>query len=51
MSEDVQFWKWISEFIFGFIMLISVYYWDVYDVGQDVLVKVFECNVNFNVSF
>lgn len=50
MSEDVQYWKWISESTLGLITTNSVYHWDVYDAGQDAPVKVFERNANLNVS-
>lgn len=49
MSEDVQFWKWISESTLGLITPSSVYHWDVYDAGQDAPVKMFERNANLNV--
>lgn len=49
MSEDVQFWKWISESTLGLITSSSVYHWDVYDSAQDAPVKVFERNANLNV--
>lgn len=49
MSEDVQYWKWISESTLGLITPTSVYHWDVYDAGQDAPVKVFERNANLNV--
>lgn len=47
MSEDVVFWKWISEIMFGLVIEIFVYYWDVFDLIQVVFVKVFDCYSNF----
>ncbi|KAF4583252.1 clathrin heavy chain [Ophiocordyceps camponoti-floridani] len=48
MTEDVQFWKWISESTLGLVTTSSVYHWDVYDASQESPSKVFERNANLN---
>lgn len=49
MSEDVVFWKWISETTIGMVTDRSVYHWDVFDPNQAVPVKVFDRNPNLAV--
>ncbi|KAK0624744.1 hypothetical protein B0T17DRAFT_577343 [Bombardia bombarda] len=46
MSEDVSFWKWISETTLGLVTESSVYHWDVFDPTQAAPVKVFDRNAN-----
>ncbi|RDA91082.1 hypothetical protein CP533_2985 [Ophiocordyceps camponoti-saundersi (nom. inval.)] len=48
MSEDVQFWKWISETTLGLVTTSNVYHWDVFDEAQDAPSKIFERNANLN---
>lgn len=49
MSEDVVFWKWISETTIGMVTDSSVYHWDVFDANQAAPVKVFDRNPNISV--
>lgn len=49
MSEDVQFWKWISDRVIGLVTSSSVYHWDIFEDGQDAPVKMFERNNNLSV--
>jgi clathrin heavy chain len=49
MSEDVSFWKWISETSMGLVTDTSVYHWDVFDQNQAAPVKVFDRNQNLAV--
>ncbi|KAK4648246.1 Clathrin heavy chain [Podospora bellae-mahoneyi] len=46
MSEDVAFWKWISETTLGLVTETSVYHWDVFDPTQAAPVKVFDRHSN-----
>ncbi|KAB5551097.1 hypothetical protein GE09DRAFT_1124892 [Coniochaeta sp. 2T2.1] len=48
MSEDVVFWKWISEATIGMVTDTSVYHWDVFDPNQAAPVKVFDRNPNLS---
>jgi clathrin heavy chain len=50
MSEDVVFWKWISETTIGMVTDSSVYHWDVFDPNQAAPVKAFDRNPNLSVS-
>jgi clathrin heavy chain len=50
MSEDVVFWKWISETSLGLVTETSVYHWNVMDPTAAQPVKVFERNSNLNVG-
>jgi len=49
MSEDVVFWKWISETTIGMVTDSSVYHWDVFDPNQAAPVKAFDRNPNLAV--
>lgn len=49
MSEDVVFWKWISETTIGMVTDSSVYHWDVFDPNQAAPVKAFDRNPNLSV--
>jgi clathrin heavy chain len=51
MSEDVVFWKWISETTIGMVTDSSVYHWDVFDPNQVAPVKVFDRNANLTVCY
>lgn len=51
MSEDVSFWKWVSETTLGLVTETSIYHWDVFDPSQGAPVKVFDRNPNLQVSF
>ncbi|KAK0731049.1 hypothetical protein B0H67DRAFT_57958 [Lasiosphaeris hirsuta] len=46
MSEDVSFWKWISETSLGLVTESSIYHWDVFDPAQAAPVKVFDRHAN-----
>ncbi|KAH8891850.1 clathrin heavy chain [Thozetella sp. PMI_491] len=46
MSEDVTFWKWISESSLGLVTESSVYHWDISNPSQDAPVKAFDRNAN-----
>lgn len=48
MSEDVVFWKWISETTLGLVTESAVFHWDVYDSSQASPVEVFKRNPNLN---
>ena len=48
MSEDVQFWKWISETTLGLVTSSSVFHWDIYDPSQESPQKMFERNQNLS---
>ncbi|KAH8905204.1 clathrin heavy chain [Coniochaeta sp. PMI_546] len=48
MSEDVVFWKWISETTIGMVTDSSVYHWDVFDPNQAAPVKAFDRNPNLS---
>lgn len=50
MSEDVTFWKWVSESTLGLVTESSIYHWDVFDAAQAAPVKVFDRNANLQVS-
>ena len=49
MSEDVAFWKWISETTLGLVTDTAIYHWDVFDPTQAAPVKVFDRNTNLQV--
>jgi clathrin heavy chain len=49
MTEDVAFWKWISETSLGLVTDSSVYHWDVFDPSQAAPVKVFDRHTNLQV--
>lgn len=49
MSEDVAFWKWISETTLGLVTDSSIYHWDVFDPTQAAPVKVFDRHANLQV--
>ncbi len=49
MSEDVVFWKWISEGTIGLVTESAVFHWDVFEPNQPVPVEVFKRNANLNV--
>ncbi len=49
MSEDVAFWKWISETTLGLVTDTAIYHWDVFDPTQATPVKVFDRNTNLQV--
>lgn len=49
MTEDVSFWKWISETSLGLVTESSVYHWNVFDPNQAMPVKVFDRNPNLSV--
>ncbi|KAK4240826.1 hypothetical protein C8A03DRAFT_31102 [Achaetomium macrosporum] len=46
MSEDVTFWKWISESTLGLVTENAIYHWNVFDPSQAAPVKVFDRNTN-----
>ena len=46
MTEDVVFWKWISESSLGLVTDTSVYHWNVFDAAQVQPQKMFERNQN-----
>ncbi|KAI1333346.1 clathrin heavy chain-like protein [Xylariaceae sp. FL0255] len=48
MTEDVVFWKWISESTLGLVTETSVYHWDIFDASQAAPVEVFKRNANLN---
>ncbi|KAK4216982.1 putative clathrin heavy chain [Rhypophila decipiens] len=48
MSEDVSFWKWVSETTLGLVTATSIYHWDVFDPAQAEPVKMFPRNENLN---
>ncbi|KAI1336912.1 clathrin heavy chain [Xylariaceae sp. FL0016] len=48
MSEDVVFWKWISENTLGLVTETSVYHWDIFDQSQQAPVEVFKRNANLS---
>lgn len=50
MSEDVAFWKWISESTLGLVTETAIYHWDVFDPTQASPVKVFDRNTNLQVG-
>lgn len=50
MSEDVSFWKWVSETTLGLVTETSIYHWNVFDPSQAAPVKVFDRNANLQVS-
>lgn len=50
MSEDVAFWKWISESTLGLVTETAIYHWDVFDATQASPVKVFDRNTNLQVG-
>lgn len=49
MTEDVVFWKWISERSLGIVTETSVYHWDVMDPAQAAPVKMFDRHLNLQV--
>lgn len=49
MSEDVAFWKWISETTLGLVTETSIYHWDVFDPAQAAPVKAFDRHANLQV--
>jgi len=49
MSEDVVFWKWVSETTLGLVTEHGIYHWDVFDPTQAAPVKVFDRNANLQV--
>jgi clathrin heavy chain len=51
MSEDVVFWKWISETSLGLVTETSVYHWNVMDPTAAQPIKVFDRNANLSVGF
>ncbi|KAJ4296171.1 Clathrin heavy chain [Collariella sp. IMI 366227] len=46
MSEDVAFWKWISETTLGLVTESAIYHWNVFDPSQAAPVKAFDRNSN-----
>jgi clathrin heavy chain len=44
MTEDVVFWKWISETSIGLVTDSSIYHWNVFDANQASPSKVFDRN-------
>lgn len=50
MSEDVVFWKWISESTLGLVTDTSVYHWDITDPSQVQPSKVFDRQANLAVG-
>jgi clathrin heavy chain len=58
MTEDVVFWKWISETSIGLVTDSSIYHWNVFDANQASPSKVFDRNtqlaqhqiINYRVS-
>lgn len=46
MTEDVVFWKWISETSLGLVTDSSIYHWDVFDPTQAAPVKAFDRHTN-----
>jgi len=49
MSEDVTFWKWISEKTIGLVTDVAVYHWSI-DSDASVPVKVFERHTSLQGS-
>lgn len=49
MSEDVSFWKWVSETTLGLVTDSAIYHWNVFDPTQAAPVKVFDRNANLQV--
>jgi len=49
MSEDVLFWKWVSETTLGLVTDTAIYHWDVFDPNQPAPVKAFDRNANLQV--
>lgn len=49
MSEDVSFWKWVSDTTLGLVTESSIYHWNVFDQTQAAPVKVFDRNANLQV--
>ena len=50
MTEDVVFWKWISETTLGLVTEGGVYHWNVVDSSSAAPTKMFERQGNLAVS-
>lgn len=50
MSEDVVFWKWISEDTLGLVTDTAVFHWNVLDPAALQPKKMFDRNSNLAVS-
>jgi len=48
MTEDVLFWKWISETSLGLVTDTSVYHWNIFDASQVTPQKMFDRNQNLS---
>ena len=50
MSEDVLFWKWISVDSLGLVTDTAIYHWNVFAPNEPHPLKIFERNINLQVS-
>ena len=50
MTEDVAYWKWISQDTLGLVTEGSIYHWNVYDTNQSAPTKAFDKNANLSVG-
>jgi clathrin heavy chain len=48
-TEDIVFWRWISQTTLALVSSKSVYHWDVIGVQSSVPVKVFDRQANMEV--
>ncbi|MCJ1309193.1 hypothetical protein MMC25_002850 [Agyrium rufum] len=48
MSEDVQFWRWISIDTLALVTINSVYHWNIYSAGEAGPQKIFDRSQNLN---
>lgn len=50
-TEDIVFWRWISQQTLALVSTKSVYHWDVLGTGQSTPTKVFDRQEQLEVRF